>query len=71
MERVRMIKIAIVENSEEDSTILGTFINRYSKENNVELELLNFENGVLFLKDYKSEYDIIFMDIDMPHMDGF
>jgi len=66
-----MIKIAIVENSEEDSTILGTFINRYSKENNVELELLNFENGVLFLKDYKSEYDIIFMDIDMPHMDGF
>jgi len=65
-----MIKIAIVENSNEDSALLKTFIKRYSKDNNVKLELSNFENGVLFLKDYKSEYDIIFMDIDMPHMDG-
>jgi len=65
-----MIKIAIVENSPNDSLELKKNLEAYSKKYNQKFEYSLFVNALLFLKDYKSEYDIVFMDIDMPHMDG-
>jgi len=45
-------------------------LEKYSQEYGVKFECSSFVNGIIFLKDYKPEYDIVFMDIDMPHMDG-
>ncbi len=65
-----MTKIAIVENSDDDTQVLKNYLEKYSNENNTKFEFSFFPNGIIFLKDYTTEFDIVFMDIDMPHMNG-
>ena len=66
-----MLKIAIVDDDEVDIKRLKGFLFLYfsnKKENNA---LINtFSRGLNFLEDYKEDYDAIFLDIDMPLMDG-
>lgn len=65
-----MVNIAIVENSEKDFLELKKNLEKYSRNSDVKFEFSHFSNGLIFLKNYNVEYDIVFMDIDMPHMDG-
>jgi len=62
--------IAIVEDDEGDVNVMLSYIDRYRKESTAELETAVFLSGMDFLEEYKPIYDIIFMDIDMPHLDG-
>ena len=64
-----MIKIAIVEDEKNIADDLGSYVTRFFKENNFEINVSYFENAKIFLDNYSS-YDLIFMDINMPIMDG-
>ena len=64
------MKIAVVEDNEEYAKTLGEYIQKYSSENNLDIAVVYFPNGERFLEEYKSDFDIIFMDIEMPMMDG-
>ena len=44
--------------------------NRYEEKNKQSFSIKTFENGMQFLTDYRPEYDIIFMDIEMPYLSG-
>lgn len=65
-----MIKIAIVEDEIEMSSDLKkhveTFFNQHDKKITIDI----FDNAVKFLDKYKSKYDLVFMDINLPYMDG-
>ncbi len=65
-----MIRIAIVEDEQIDIDNLSSLLTRYSEERVEHIEIFPFKNAVNFLTGYQPNYDLIFMDIQMPHMDG-
>lgn len=64
------IKTAIVEDDEIAYQNIKALLERYTKERGVDFEIHYFSDGVHFLQDYKPEYEIVFMDIKMPQMNG-
>ena len=65
-----MLRVAIVEDNDRDAEYLLSHLKRYSRENKVDIETRRYENGILFLEQYRGDFDLIFMDIDMPAMSG-
>lgn len=65
-----MYRIAIVEDYPESREKLKQYIERYQDEHDLVIQCREFSNGLNFVSDYTADYDVIFMDIEMPHMDG-
>lgn len=65
-----MIKIAIVEDEEETRAQVIQYIDKFSQENHLEVQIEEFSDGGKLIYSYQPIFDIIFMDINMPNMDG-
>ena len=65
-----MRKIAIVDDSEKIREKLKGYLERYSQTHDEQFQVCAFSIPEAFLTNYKPEYDIVLMDIDMPGMDG-
>ena len=65
-----MIKIAIVEDEIEMSSDLKKHIEMFFNQHDKKITIDIFDNAVKFLDKYKSKYDLVFMDINLPYMDG-
>ena len=64
------MRIAICDDEAQIRKLLEDKINRYCFVNDIELELQTFENGEEFLKINFNDMDVLFLDVDMPGMDG-
>ena len=62
--------IAIVDDDREDTERLVQFIDKYKVEKNLQIRTKVYSNGLDFLEEYRPIYDVIFLDIEMPHIDG-
>lgn len=62
--------IAVVEDQPEVRTCLAEYIERYFAENGTHYRLTMFSDGDEILEDYRADYDLILMDIQMARMDG-
>lgn len=69
-EETEMIRIAIVEDEASASSQLVQYIERYCEKSGILHEVKIFDNPVSFLDAYKVDFDVIFLDIMMPDMDG-
>lgn len=59
-------KILVVEDSEDNRVILSSFLKKY------DYEISFAENGLVGYEKFQSgDYDLVFMDIQMPVMDGY
>ena len=65
-----MYHIAIVEDEIGFVSQLQGFLCQFAQENNVEFKVSIFHGGAEILMDYKNEYDAIFLDIEMPRVNG-
>lgn len=65
-----MLNIAVVENDAGDADQLEQFIKRYEKDAGISSKVMRFEDGELFLLNYKMHFDIVFMDIKLVGLDG-
>lgn len=65
-----MIEIAIVEDEAEHAKMLEGYIRRYAGEHGDAFAVTCFSNPMPFLDQYAAKYDIVFMDIRMPLMNG-
>lgn len=65
-----MYRIAIVEDELVFRKQLQTYLKQYEEENGVAFRVSVFEDGADILKDYKNEYDVILLDIQMPKVNG-
>ena len=65
-----LFSIAIVEDNDMEAQILKEYLERYASETGNTIEIVRFSSGFKFLDGYKAKYDVVFMDIEMPDMNG-
>ena len=63
-------RIAIVDDMHSEREVLSSYFIRYQQEKGVYFEVSIFENGLDFLENYQPIFDVVLMDIDMPHLNG-
>ena len=66
-----MFRIAIVEDQDETRECLNRFVRQYAEEQRVQVEISLITDGSEIAEHYTPGFDIIFMDVEMPRLDGF
>lgn len=65
-----MIRIALVEDDKQCIDDFCKHLKRFSKETDTQFDISFFENGLTFVEYDEQPFDIVFMDIRMPLMNG-
>ena len=65
-----MPRIAVVDDQPDMRQQLCSMIDQYSRENNCMLEVTAFSDGAQVITNYCKGFDIIFLDVEMKHLDG-
>lgn len=65
-----MIRIAIVEDNKEDADRLNDYLHRYEKEHQEIFTISHYTDGDGIVENFKGQFDVIFMDVQMAFMDG-
>ncbi len=65
-----MIRIAIVEDESMYADQLEEYLHRYEQEKQENFSITRYTDGDGIVEDYKTQFDIILMDIQMRFMDG-
>lgn len=65
-----MIRIALVEDEAEVRAQLQGYVQRHTRQYGTEFAVTEFADGMELLDDYRPVYDILFLDVEMKHLDG-
>lgn len=64
------MKIAVVDDNPKDGGRIKQYIERYALEQDQKFQVFLYASGLDFLDDMGRNFDVVFMDIEMPHLDG-
>lgn len=64
------IRIACIEDNDDDAARLESFIGKYFENSENKYEFKRFSSAGQFFDKYVSWFDIVFVDIEMPNMSG-
>lgn len=67
---ISMINICIVEDELEQANLLKNYIDKYGNERGQQFSISYLPDGIDLVDDYKGQFDIILLDIQMKHLDG-
>lgn len=62
--------VAIVEDDAQYRDTIKRYLEQYTAENNREIKMRFFINAKMFVKEYRPDYDLILMDIELPDGNG-
>jgi|LAHS01.1.fsa_nt_gb two-component system response regulator LytT len=65
-----MVTIALVEDDQDTSSRMRQMICQFFGENKEECQVSSFSSADSFLASFHKNYDLVFMDIDLPGTDG-
>ncbi len=65
-----MINIAIVEDQKKDAFQLLKYIKTYFEQLKIDYTYQHFHEATTFIEQYKFQYQLIFLDIDLPGING-
>lgn len=63
------MRVAIIEDDADAAELLGSYLTQYESSVEEQFHIAQFPNAIAFLEPYRG-YDLVFMDIQLPHMDG-
>ena len=64
------MKVAVVEDNKKDMDIIREKLALFSKNNNVVFEIDNYGDGMEFIRNFRSQYEIVLLDMEMPLLCG-
>ena len=64
------IVAVVLEDQESDCIRLKNYIRRYAQEYSADIETVVFQNGQDLIDHYSSDFDLLFVDIEVPGMNG-
>ena len=64
------MRVAIVEDMDENIATLQTYLERYGKERSTEIQTVSYKDGMDFVAGYRAVWDLILLDIEMPLLNG-
>lgn len=70
MEVIQMIRVAIVEDQAGERERIKECLGFLTETEGIAFDVAEFPTGAAFIGNYVPDYDIVFMDIEMPDMDG-
>lgn len=62
--------LAIVEDDDGEAKVLTSHIEKYFTARNAQYKLTRFKSAEAFISEYRTVFDIVFMDIMLPGMNG-
>ena len=65
-----MINVCIVEDELAQAELLKQYINKYGNATKQPFNITQLSDGIDLVDDYKGQFDIILLDIQMKHLDG-
>lgn len=65
-----MIKIAFIDDSKEQQAIYDEYMSRYQKDHMYDYTIDKYYDGDDLVFNFKANYDIIFLDVEMERMNG-
>lgn len=65
-----MIKVAVLDDSEEDRTQLDRYLQRFQEEQGIQMQVKTYGNSLEFLEANRGGYHVVLLDVEMPGMDG-
>ena len=65
-----MINICIVEDESDQADLLRNYIQTYGNKTNQQFNITHFSDGIDLVDEYRAQFDIILLDIQMKHLDG-
>lgn len=66
----KTMKFAIVDDEKKATDLIETYIVRFVTENHFEIQTSVFHNPEDFLEAYTKDYDLVFLDVEMPGLNG-
>lgn len=66
----KSLRVAIVDDLTEESQRLADYLEQFQREHNMEIKMDVYNASFEFLEKYHGNYDVIFLDIEMPGSDG-
>ena len=64
------MRIAVVDDDKNDVDTLQQYLKTYSQKKGEKFDIAVFNDGLAFIGNYKPVYDLVFMDIMMPKLNG-
>ena len=65
-----MKNIAVVEDQDGAASKLASYIEKFAAQTEQKFNIVRFRTGTDFLEDYRAVYAVVFMDIQMPGING-
>lgn len=65
-----MIRIALVDDDVQHLELMKSYLKKYGMQENMNFSITEYRNGLNFVEEYDGKLDVVFLDIEMPHLDG-
>lgn len=64
------MRVALLDDNPDDRLLLKNYIQQYQQENSIQFSVFEFQSGLDLLEEYKDGFEVLFLDVEMPGMNG-